>query len=86
MTICVACGLVTRTPNPTPNPNPYPNPNPSPNPNPNQAGGLLVFSEVSFWTLHLDPLLSIVLGVVRACFFFEPQPRPNPNPNSHPNP
>ena len=29
-----------------------------------QAGGLLVFSEVSFWTLHIDPLLSIILGVI----------------------
>lgn len=36
---------------------------------PGWAGGLLVFSEVSFWTLHLDPLLSIVLGVVPVYFF-----------------
>merc|ERR1740130_2545075 len=36
---------------------------------PGWAGGLLVFSEVSFWTLHIDPLLSILLGVVPVYFF-----------------
>merc|ERR1740130_858769 len=30
---------------------------------------LLVYSEISFWTLHLDPLLSTVLGVVPVYFF-----------------
>jgi len=36
---------------------------------PGWAGGLLVFSEISFWTLHIDPLLSILLGVVPVYFF-----------------
>ena len=36
---------------------------------PGWAGGLLVFSEISFWTLHIDPLLSTLLGVVPVYFF-----------------
>jgi len=36
---------------------------------PGWAGGLLVFTEISFWTLHLDPLLSSILGVVPVYFF-----------------
>ena len=36
---------------------------------PGWAGGLLVFSEISFWTLHIDPLLSSLLGVVPVYFF-----------------
>jgi len=35
---------------------------------PGFAGGLIFFCETSFWTLHLDPLLSIVLGVVPVYF------------------
>ena len=30
---------------------------------------MVVFLEGSFWTLHVDPLLSIVLGVVPVYFF-----------------
>ena len=36
---------------------------------PGWAGGLLVFSEITFWTLHLDPLLTLLLGVVPVYFF-----------------
>jgi hypothetical protein len=36
---------------------------------PGWAGGLIFFSEVSYWTLHLDPLLSILLGVIPVYFF-----------------
>jgi len=36
---------------------------------PGVAGGLIVFSELSFWILHLDPILSIVLGAVPVYFF-----------------
>ena len=36
---------------------------------PGVAGGLIVFCEASFWFLHLDPILSIVLGIVPVFFF-----------------
>lgn len=36
---------------------------------PGLLGGLVVFCEASFWTLHIDPLLSIVLGIVPVYFF-----------------
>ena len=36
---------------------------------PGVAGGLILFCEGSFWTLHLDPILSIVLGAVPVYFF-----------------
>lgn len=35
---------------------------------PGFAGSLIAFCELSFWTLHVDPLLSIVLGAVPAYF------------------
>ena len=36
---------------------------------PGVAGGLILGCELSFWTLHIDPLLSIVLSAVPAYFF-----------------
>lgn len=36
---------------------------------PGFTGGMILFCEASFWTLHLDPLLSIVLGTVPVYFF-----------------
>ena len=36
---------------------------------PGWAGGLLVFSEITFWTLHLDPILTLLLGAVPVYFF-----------------
>ena len=36
---------------------------------PGTSGGLLLVMEVIFWTLHLDPILSAVLGAVPAYFF-----------------
>jgi hypothetical protein len=36
---------------------------------PGTAGGLILACEAAFWTLHIDPLLSIVLGAVPSYFF-----------------
>ena len=36
---------------------------------PGVAGGLILGCELSFWTLQIDPLLSIVLSAVPAYFF-----------------
>jgi len=36
---------------------------------PGTVGGLILFCEASFWTLGIDPLLSIVLGSVPSYFF-----------------
>merc|ERR1719219_2125735 len=36
---------------------------------PGVAGGMLLFVEASFWILHLDPLLSSILGAVPVYFF-----------------
>jgi len=36
---------------------------------PGTAGGLILACELSFWTLHIDPLLSIVLGAIPSYFF-----------------
>ena len=36
---------------------------------PGVAGGLILGCELSFWTLHIAPLLSIVLSAVPAYFF-----------------
>jgi len=36
---------------------------------PGWGGGLILFSEISFWTLHIDPILSTILGVVPVYFF-----------------
>lgn len=36
---------------------------------PGSAGGLLVAMEACFWTLHVDPFLSVLLGAVPAYFF-----------------
>jgi len=36
---------------------------------PGWAAGLLIFSEVCFWTLHIDPILSTLLGVIPVYFF-----------------
>jgi len=35
---------------------------------PGTAGALVLFCELSYWTLHLDPLLSILLGAVPSYF------------------
>merc|ERR1719453_2746987 len=35
---------------------------------PGIIGGMVVFCELSFWTLHLDPILSIVLGTIPVYF------------------
>ena len=36
---------------------------------PGWLGGMVLFLEGSFWTLHVDPLLSLVLGIVPVYFF-----------------
>jgi len=36
---------------------------------PGTAGGLILTCEVIFWTLHLDPILSIIIGAIPAYFF-----------------
>jgi len=36
---------------------------------PGTAGGLILACEAAFWTLHIDPLLSILLGAVPSYFF-----------------
>jgi len=36
---------------------------------PGTAGGLILTCEVLFWTLHLDPILSVLLGAAPAYFF-----------------
>jgi hypothetical protein len=36
---------------------------------PGTAGGLILACEFLFWTLHIDPILSIILGSVPAYFF-----------------
>lgn len=36
---------------------------------PGTTAGLILFCEVCFWVLHIDPLLSIALGAIPAYFF-----------------
>lgn len=36
---------------------------------PGTIGGSLLLSEIMFWTIHIDPILSIVLGAIPAYFF-----------------
>lgn len=36
---------------------------------PGAVGGSLLVSEFLFWTIHIDPLLSVVLGAIPAYFF-----------------
>jgi len=36
---------------------------------PGTAGGLILSCELAFWTLHIDPILSIILGAVPSYFF-----------------
>merc|ERR1712054_549936 len=36
---------------------------------PGTIGGSLLLSELFFWTIHIDPILSIILGAVPSYFF-----------------
>jgi len=36
---------------------------------PGVVGGSILFTELSFWTLHTDPIIGIVLGAIPAYFF-----------------
>jgi len=36
---------------------------------PGTAAGIVLFCELAFWTLHIDPFLSLILGAVPSYFF-----------------